>query len=266
MGLAAKKKPARTGGWHENAVRVAGGLPSIKKINSPKKNSVRMKAHRKKKPSPTTPKPNNNGKKKLVKKKGLAKGDPIEIILAKMAELDKIGITSVTEELLLKATGYARSDSTGYRKATKKLIKELQYLSKATVNKSTSYSLTEKGRSHLLEKGTIVVPEEPKTNQEQHQQFLETLQSMVKAPVAKLEAIFGKLLDGKWHAAGDLLALAGYNRPDSTGYRNIMSGMNKLGLLETTFQKSGASAASGSNKTKKIRFGDKAFPFGRPSD
>ena len=40
----------------------------------------------------------------------------------------QLNIMDVEESILLKATGYARSDSTGYRNATKKVIKELGYV------------------------------------------------------------------------------------------------------------------------------------------
>ncbi|VEU33579.1 unnamed protein product [Pseudo-nitzschia multistriata] len=167
-----------------------------------------------------------------------------------MAEMDQVGVSVVKEEVLLKATGYARSDSNGYRKATKELIKQLCYVTRTTKNKVTTYSLTEEGRKHLVDTGLIVVAAEPLNNEEVHAHFKEILKKSVKAPESKLEKVFETLGKGDWHTTKDLVNVAGYTRSDSSGYKNIMSGMRTLGLLE----KSGS----------KVRFSDKAFRFGRP--
>jgi hypothetical protein len=184
------------------------------------------------------------------KKKGVVKGDPVEGILAKMAEMDQVGLTEVNEEDVLKASGYGSRESKGFRKIAKELIKELGYLTKTTKNKVTTYTLTETGRNHLLETGAIVVVAEPKTNEEHHDQLLEMLRKIVVAPNIKLEAVFRALKCGDWHSIPELLSAADYERPDSKGYRNIMSGLRKLDLLE--------------KKGKDVRFNDKAFKFGRP--
>jgi len=177
--------------------------------------------------------------------KGAKKGDPVELILAKMGEMYQIGMTEVKESILLEATGYARHDSNGYRNAVKQVTKELGYVGK----EKKIYKLTESGIDYLLESGTIVIPEEPKNTEEHHAQLLGTLK-LVKAPKVKLEAIFELLADGKWHSIDSLLAASEYNRTDSNGYRNIMSGLKNLDLLE--------------KKGKNFRFSDKAFKFGRP--
>ena len=177
--------------------------------------------------------------------KGANKGDPVELILAKMGEMYQLGIKEVNESILLEATGYARHDSNGYRNAAKKVIKELGYVEK----EKKTYTLTESGIEYLLESGAIVIREEPKNTEEHHAQLLETLK-FVKAPKLKLEAIFELLADGRWHSIESLLAASEYNRTDSNGYRNIMSGLKNLDLLE--------------KKGKTFRFSDKAFKFGRP--
>lgn len=167
-----------------------------------------------------------------------------------MAEMDQIGVSEVKEEVLLKATGYAGSDSKGYRNATKELIKQLEYVTRTTKNKVTTYMLTQTGRDHLIDTGKIMVAAEPSSNEELHEQLKDILKKCVKAPASKVETIFGELVDGDWHTTKELVAVAGYQRSDSSGYRNIMASMNSLGLLE----KSGG----------KVRLADKAFRFGRP--
>lgn len=176
----------------------------------------------------------------------------METILLTLAEMDQIGILEIKEESVLEATGYARHDSTGYRKACKKVQKELEYAIRSTKDKKTTWKLTEAGRDHLIQRGIIVIPEVPKSNEEYHAQLMETLKKIVKSPPEKLETVFLILEDGDWHSIPDILAATEYKRTDSTGYRSIMNGMKQLDLLE----KNG----------KMIRFSDKAFMFGRPED
>ena len=186
-------------------------------------------------------------KKKKVSK--VNKGNPVDIILAKMAEMDQISVLEVKEEILLQATGYARHDSKGYRNAAKELIKERGYIVKTTKNKKTTYQLTEIGRKFLVDSEQIVVAPEPKNNDEIHEQLNGLLSKMVKAPPQKIEAVFNKLKDGNWHSIKDLVKVAGYERADSNGYRNIIAGMKTLDMLE---------------KSKStLRFTDKVFKFGR---
>jgi len=227
-----------TGGWHKSVIRGKTTKLKLKRVPvkkvAPKK--VQKKTIERKRASP--------------KKKGVIKGDPVKGILAKMAEMDQVGLTEVKGEDVLKASGYGSCESKGFRNIAKELIKELDYLTKTTKNKVTTYTLTETGRNHLLETGAIVVVAEPKTNEEHHDQLLEILRKIVVAPRIKLEAVFQELKDGDWHSTPDLLSAADYGRPDSKGYRNIMSSLRKLDLLE--------------KKGKDVRFNDKAFKFGRP--
>mmetsp|Transcript_3930 Transcript_3930/g.11142 ORF Transcript_3930/g.11142 Transcript_3930/m.11142 type:complete len:236 (-) Transcript_3930:683-1390(-) len=179
-----------------------------------------------------------------------AKGDTASTILDKLAEMHRTGVKDVKETVLLKATGYAGPDTKTYRNAVRDLVKTLGYVTKTTKNKITTYSLTEVGRDHLIEIGKLVVAPEPTSNDELHRHLRATLGESVKAPVAKLERIFDELLDGQWHDLKDLVAVAGYLRSDSSGYKNIMASLKSLDLL----QKSG----------RTVRFSDKVYPFGRP--
>ncbi|OEU09240.1 hypothetical protein FRACYDRAFT_248575 [Fragilariopsis cylindrus CCMP1102] len=186
-------------------------------------------------------------KKKQISK--VKKGNPIDIILAKMAEMDQIGVTEVTEVILLQATGYARNDSTGYRSAIKELIKERGHIDKTSKDKKITYQLTTNGRKYLVDSGQIVVAPEPTNNDELHEHLKGMLSKMVKAPPQKLEAVFNKLKDGNWYSIKELLEVAGYAKADSTGYRRIISGMKTLDILE---------------KSKDtLRFNDNFFKFGR---
>ena len=223
------------GGWSNSVARAKRSQPT--KV-TPKKVAPKAKK--------ATP------KKGATKKKATSMADTVKTILEKMASMEQIGMTEVNEQILLTETGYARNDSNGFRNATKNLIKELGYVERSTKNKIKTYTLTIKGRNHLLESGLITVPEEPKSNEELHEQLKETLEKHFGAPKLKMEVIFEVLKDGNWHTTQDLLAASGYHRPDSTGYRKIMSGMKKLDVLE----KSG----------KKIRFNDNVFKFGRPNE
>jgi hypothetical protein len=232
--------PEATSSWHSSVARAATkGKP---KKAAPKKAAPKKAAP--KKPAPKKPAPKKAAPKK--KKVTGSKGDPVQIILAKLAEMEQIGVTEVDESILLYATGYSRRDSNGYRAAAREILKELGY----AVRTKTTWTLTKAGRDHLVENGVIEIPPEPQNNEEHHARLLAQLEKLVKAPKAKIEAIFGELEDGHWHTVEHLLSVSGYGRTDSNGYRNIMAGMKKLDLLE---------------KDKKlVRFSDKAFQFGRP--
>ena len=221
---------------------------AVSKRTNPKKAASKNAAVAKAVPKKAAPK--KAAPKKAAPKKRGDKGDPSKTILVKLAELDQIGVKEVKEIIILQATGYARHDSTGFRKAAKKLTKELEYALRRTKDKQTTWALTESGRNHLLETGVIIIPDKPKSNDEFHDQLFETMKKFVKAPQAKLETVFDLLKDGDWHSTQDILSATGYNRTDSTGYRSIMAGMKKLDLLE----KSG----------KNVRFNDNFFLFGRP--
>lgn len=164
------------------------------------------------------------------------------MIMAKMTEMYEMRIKEVDEAVLLEATGYSRHDSKGYRNAIKEVTKERGWVEKT----KTIYTLTDLGLKHCA----VKMPDKPKSNEEHHKQLLQTLEKLVSAPKAKLGAIFELLQDGKLHSVSDLLEASEYGRADSKGYRNIMSGLKKLGLLE--------------KEGKDYRFSDKAFTFGRP--
>ena len=173
----------------------------------------------------------------------------MDIILAKMAEMDQIGVTEVMEVILLQATGYARNDSNGYRNAVKELIKERGYIDKTSKDKKITYQLTTNGRKFLVDSGQIVVAPEPTNNDELHEHLKGMLSKMVKAPPQKIEAVFNKLKNGNWYSVKELVEVCGYANSNTKSYRRIISGMKALDILE---------------KSKhKLRFNDNFFKFGR---
>ena len=157
------------------------------------------------------------------------KGDPIKAILTKMGEMKMIGINEVKEEELVKATGYARHDSKGHRNAVNHLVRDVAYISK---NPGKVYVLTEKGYKHLIESGIIELPKEPANEEEYFEQLLGLLFKSVKAPKPKIQALWDTLKDEQPHPITELVKVAGYERPDSKGYRNIIKGMDTLELVE----------------------------------
>jgi hypothetical protein len=167
-----------------------------------------------------------------AKKKGGSKGDTEEAILTYMADMLASGVTEVAQEALLKATKYAAPDSKGFRNPIKQLVKELEYL----VKMDTTYSLTEKGVEYLKKKGKIAP--EP-TSLEEHQARIKEMLVKVtsKAPEAKVETIWNKLLGGKTCTQKELLGASGYKGADSSGYKNIMKQMRIMKLLDETVGK-----------------------------
>ena len=53
-----------------------------------------------------------------------------------------------------------------------------------------------------------------------------------KAPEKAIDAIWNTLRDGKAHTAQDLYTAAGYQRKESTGYRQTMKWLKKFDLVE----------------------------------
>jgi hypothetical protein len=161
-----------------------------------------------------------------------SKGDTAEVIMTYMADMLASGVTEVTEDALLKATDYAGHDSKGFRNPVKQLVKELEYLVKTV----KTYSLTEKGVEYLQKNGKIAA--EP-TSLEEHQTRIKKMlvKGTRKAPEAKLEAIWNKLLGGDICTQHELLEASGYKGADSSGYKNIMKQMRTMKLLDETVGK-----------------------------
>ena len=161
--------------------------------------------------------------------------------------MHQVGIHSVKEKDVLLKTGYARTDSTGYRNAMKELTKDLGHV----VKSKGEMSLTEGGHRYIAANG-LKVKVMPATMKEHQEQLKETILKNAKAPEKALIALWDVLADGKSHTRDELLAAAGYKRPDSTGYREIMKWFNNLELVE----KDG----------NRYKFTDKVYRFGsRPN-
>ena len=151
------------------------------------------------------------------------------------------GEVNVKEEHVVKAAGYERADSTGYRNAMKEL-KNLGYVEKS----SKMVRLTEKGLEYAQEKygDSNQNFQLPTTNQEVADHYKAKILkfSKGKVPALKLDAIWNVLSDMKPHERDELLAAADYKRPDSTGYREIMKWIKKFELVasgvttKTSFQ------------------------------
>jgi len=178
---------------------------------------------------------------------GGAKGDTKEIIRSYLYDMHKIGIDSVDEKEILLKTGYARTDSTGYRKTMTELVKDLGQVQKS----SGKLSLTEEGLSYMAANGSTVKVA-PVTMEEHQEQLKDNLLKNAKVPKAKLDAFWDVMVDGEDHTHEELLAATEYTRKDSTGYREILKWCKKLDLLETI---------SGG-----FKFTDKVYRFGaRPN-
>jgi hypothetical protein len=138
------------------------------------------------------------------------------------------GISQVDEQEVLSKTGYARTDSTGYRKIMKELIKELSHVEKS----KGKLELTDQGVKYIEDNGGPKIKVKAANNEEHQEQLKEKVLKNAKTPEKALLAIWGILVDGKPHTREELLEAAGYARPDSTGYREIMKWFKKFELVE----------------------------------
>ena len=142
-------------------------------------------------------------------------------------------------KLVLFLVGYEHPQSTGFLRAKAKLRKK-------------NFIESSKGVIRLTEDGLNAAPgdiEPPAGNRDIQERLRSILHQKVK-PIEKFDKIFNKLLDGRTHSRQDLLAAAGYNHPQSTGFLKSLSAMRELGLIE----KSGQAG---------VRLSDIAFPCGR---
>lgn len=140
--------------------------------------------------------------------------------------MKKIGIETVDEKEILMKTGYKRTDSTGYRKAANEIIKELGHATKS----KGQWELTPAGLEWLEENGTAI-DIQPATMEDHQDQLFESLCENAKAPNDKIKAMWTVVLDGKTHSQAELLQAGGYNRADSTGYREFIKWCKKMELL-----------------------------------
>ena len=171
----------------------------------------------------------------------------VDIIRSYLFAMSKIGIHEVDEKEVLLKTPYKRTDSTGYRKAMKELKQELGHVTKSKGN----LSLTQEGLEYIQENG-VAVDVQPATMEDHQEELLKALNENAKAPKDKILAMWNILLDGKTHSQKELLEAGGYNRPDSTGYREFKKWCKKLELLES--------------QGKDFLFTDKVYRYGaRPN-
>jgi hypothetical protein len=76
--------------------------------------------------------------------------------------------------------------------------------------------------------------------------------SHAKAPSNAVFAIWDVMIDGEDHSGTELMAAAGYSRPDSKGYREVMKWFKMLDIVEKNGQN--------------FKFTDKVYKFGsRPN-
>lgn len=157
------------------------------------------------------------------------KGDTVNTILAYLYEMHEMGTEDVKVENVLKETGYARTDSNGYRNAVNKATKDMGFVEKT----GKTMRLTEKGMEHMTANAPKVA--KPTTNKEVEDAFKARIVkfSKGKAPEKTINTIWQLLSDGKTHERDEILHVCGYKRPDSTGYRETMKHMRKLGVVET---------------------------------
>jgi predicted transcriptional regulator len=163
--------------------------------------------------------------------------DARENILDCLYENHEVERSRVPESEVLGASGYARTDSTGYRKIMKELTKESELVEK----KNKELWLTEKGIKEMESKpGKSVARKPKKTNADVEELYKKQVikSGKGKVPADKLELLWGCLRDRRAHSVEELLAVTQYSRADSTGYREIMKALKTLGLIE----KSGKSA------------------------
>eukprot|EP00977_Amphora_coffeiformis_P008108 scaffold1815_cov208-Amphora_coffeaeformis.AAC.11 len=161
-------------------------------------------------------------------------GDKKENVRSYLYTMHRMGIPQVEESEILFQTGYKRTDSTGYRVLMKDLIKQMRHVER---NKG-HLALTDAGIAYQESHGGIQIPVQAVTMQDNQAQLKDMILQKVQAPEAKLDAIWNILIDGHKHEPAELLDAAGYKRPDSTGYRDIMKWLKKLQLVtkeETAF-------------------------------
>lgn len=72
----------------------------------------------------------------------------------------------------------------------------------------------------------------PVTIEENQKQLREIVLSNAIAPEKEVLVIWNVLIDGKDHSGNELLTVAEYSRPDSTGCREVMKWFKKLELVE----------------------------------
>jgi len=175
------------------------------------------------------------------------KGDTVEIIRSYLYAMHQVGVFEVEEKEILLKTGYARTDSHGYRNAMKQLTKEMDHVRK---NKG-KLGLTDQGLEFVQAHG-VKIKVAPVSMEEHQKQLLETLEAHIKAPADKINAFWQVLSDGQAHPVQELLQATGYARPDSNGYKQINKWFKTLELIE--------------NNGTMRQFTDKVYRFGaRPN-
>lgn len=152
--------------------------------------------------------------------------DAKDKILEYIYDMHDLGHKEVAEDGVLTASGYSRTDSTGYRVIMKNLKDN-----DIAVRKSKMLYLTEKGRQ-LMDKKMEGRPKVKRTNKGLEEQFKEKiLKTTQKLPASKLDIAWDVLRDRQGHSQEELLEAMGYARSDSTGYKVTMKALKERGLV-----------------------------------
>jgi hypothetical protein len=136
----------------------------------------------------------------------------------------------IKETQVLAASGYARTDSSGYRDIMKKLTNQCGYVEKS----KGEISLTDSGLKVMQSKcgnesGKL-------SNNKGVEEFYKTMivkTNKGKASAAKLDIVWDLLSDRNAHSVQEIMEATGYARQDSTGYRAIMKGLKDCKLIES---------------------------------
>lgn len=171
--------------------------------------------------------------------------ETIEKIQKYLWESHDSGIEAVHEEEVVKHVGYKRADSRGYRDAVKFLVQQAKHATKS----NKALSLTEAGSAFGLKKFGSAKPTSNREAAERLKAIMMTM-SDNKVPSGPLDKVWDKLADGKGHTSEELMEVAGYQRKDSNGFKQINKWFKKMSLTE--------------RNNGLVYFTDKVFPFGRP--
>ena len=171
-----------------------------------------------------------------------------------MSDLQSIGKTEVLIKDVCTEAGYAGPDNKAFREAIKELVSE-ELLTKL---KGGMVQVTQKA----VDEGHMPKPKPPATNEDIQNQFWEKLTSKSAAnakikggfpKLDKLRLIYDCILDGNSHTKKHLCCeIGGYAGVDNKGFRNLMTRMKELGMIEI----------AGGNVTATSVL----FPRGRPDD
>ena len=180
-------------------------------------------------------------------------------ILASLADLHSVGITTPSRRLILLFSGYKHMESKGFIRAMQQLSQQGYMVVNAG---QQTVRITESGVQAAADRSDD--DRRPTTTNADVHARIQALLLASSSSSNKTQLLFSLLADGQALARDTVMTRMGYHHPESKGLVCAIRELKQLGILEDTTS-STRGGGGGKQQQKMLQLTQLAFPFGRPN-